>query len=105
MSPRTRANGPGADRGWSRLNVRLLQPWMSQDAAGGALPTLYEATAPGAAAGGYCGPGRLFEMKVPPKPAAIGKLARGAALAARLRDVCNARVGVQWPQRDSGAAA
>ena len=99
------ANGPGEDRWWSRLNVRLLQPWMSQDAAGGALPTLYAATSPGAAAGGYYGPGKLFEMKGPPKPAAIGKLARDAALAARLWEVSNALVGAQWPQRDSGVAA
>ena len=99
------ANGPGTKGLLTRFNLRFLQPWMSQSAAAGALPTLYAATAAEAEPAGYYGPRDLFELKGPPVPAVIGRRARDAAVAARLWDVSNQLVGASWPEASSGKNA
>ena len=77
-----------ADRsvGGRALNVLsvLLTPYFSQDAAHGALPTLFAATAPDAAPGGYYGPDGFQELKGAPAPARIAAAAQDRALARRL---------------------
>lgn len=92
------ANGPGT----SDLRVRLgmpLQPYMSHDAAGGALPTLFAATSPDAKKAGYYGPSKLFEMKGPPAAAKISQQAQDADLARRLWSTSEQLAGVGFGDR------
>ncbi len=62
----------------------ILKPILSQDAAQGALPTLFAATAPEATPGGYYGPSGFQELKGPPVPAKIPAAAKDMVLAKRL---------------------
>jgi NAD(P)-dependent dehydrogenase (short-subunit alcohol dehydrogenase family) len=73
--------GPGEGSLMMRVSALLLRP---QDAAHGALPTLYAATAPEAAGGGYYGPDGFQELKGYPAPAKICAAARDVSLAKRL---------------------
>ncbi len=66
---------------------RLLGPVLFQPAAQGALPTLFAATAPDAAAGGYYGPDGLAEMRGFPGAANIPPQAADPRAAARLWEV------------------
>ena len=88
------ANGPGADSFVSRVGAVLIQPWMSQSAADGALPQLYAATSPDAAGGGYYGPDGFFEMKGHPKAARVARQAEDEAMARRLWTVSETLTGV-----------
>ncbi|HEY0256185.1 MAG TPA: SDR family oxidoreductase [Candidatus Methylacidiphilales bacterium] len=90
------SNGPGDHSLISRLN-RLLQPFLSQSAAAGALPTLYAATAPEAKGGEYYGPNGFYEMKGPPAPAYIAPRARDLASAQKLWDISEQVTGVSFP--------
>jgi NAD(P)-dependent dehydrogenase (short-subunit alcohol dehydrogenase family) len=72
------------ETGFMGLISRMLKPFMSQDAAHGALPTLLAATAPEAVPGGYYGPDRFFELKGDPVPVPIAKGALDEAVARRL---------------------
>ena len=67
-----------------RLGMMILKPFASQDAAHGALPTLFAATSPEAQPGGYYGPSGFQEMKGYPVPARITPAAKDVALARRL---------------------
>ncbi len=69
---------------------------LGQNAAQGALPTLYAATAPGLAPGGYYGPGGLFEVRGYPAPATIAPQARNPETARRLWDVAEQATGVAF---------
>ncbi len=91
------ANGPGASGLLWQLN-KSLQPFISQSAAEGALPTLFAATSPEAKAGGYYGPNWFYELKGPPVPAKIMPQAKEAAVATRLWDVSAALTGVSFDQ-------
>ena len=91
------ANGPGAS-GLLWHVSRLLQPYVSNSAADGALPTLFAATSPQAKAGGYYGPNGFYEIKGPPVPAKIMLRAKDATAAARLWDVSAALTGVSFEQ-------
>jgi NAD(P)-dependent dehydrogenase (short-subunit alcohol dehydrogenase family) len=91
------ANGPGAN-GLLGLLSKLLQPFISQSAAAGALPTLFAATSPEAKPAGYYGPNGFFELKGPPAAAKIMPQAKDAAAAARLWDVSAALTGVSFDQ-------
>ncbi|HEY1985366.1 MAG TPA: oxidoreductase [Terracidiphilus sp.] len=77
-------SGPGEGRSLLRLVSALLKPIASQDAAHGALPTLYAATSPEAQPGGYYGPDGRFELKGYPTAVPIPARARDAAAAERL---------------------
>lgn len=97
------ANGPGT----SDLRVRLgmpLQPYMSHDAAGGALPTLFAATSPDARRAGYYGPSKLFEMKGPPAAAKISRQAQDPDLARRLWAISEQLTGASFGDQLSAAA-
>ena len=91
------ANGPG-DRGLLWQINKLLQPYISQSAAEGALPTLFAAASPAAKAAGYYGPNGFYELKGSPVPAKIMPQAKDAAVAARLWDVSAALTGVSFDQ-------
>ncbi|MEQ1902508.1 MAG: oxidoreductase, partial [Devosia sp.] len=71
------ANGPAS--GGRRLVAfggRILIGLFGQDAASGALPQIYAATAPDVTPGGYYGPSGFIEMTGPPAPARINGRAR-----------------------------
>ncbi len=63
---------------------RLAAPMFAQSAADGALPTLFAATSPDAAAGGYYGPNGLGELRGAPGSALVMPQARVSATAKRL---------------------
>jgi hypothetical protein len=67
-----------------RIAELILRPLASQDAAHGALPTLFAATSPEVTPGGYYGPDRFQELKGNPVPAKIAPAAKDESLAKRL---------------------
>ena len=67
-----------------RIVSAILKPFASQDAAHGALPTLYAATSPQVHSGGYYGPDGFQELKGYPVPVKITPAARNLDLAERL---------------------
>jgi hypothetical protein len=77
---------------------RWLQPFISQSAAEGALPTLLAATSPAAEPGGYYGPNGFYELKGPPRPAKIMPQAKDFASAAMLWDVSATLTGVSFDE-------
>jgi len=78
-------SGPGENMPFvMRVAATILTPFLSQDAAHGALPTLFAATAPEAIPGGYYGPSGFQELKGHPVPAKITAAAKDVALAKRL---------------------
>lgn len=91
------ANGPGANTVQGRVG-RLLQPWISQSAAEGALPTLFAATSPDVEPGGYYGPNGFYELKGSPGPARIMPQARDLAAAAMLWDASATLTGVSFEE-------
>ena len=77
--------GPGDNMPFlMRFGMMILKPLASQDAAHGALPTLFAATSPETQPGGYYGPSGFQELKGHPVPAKITAAAKDAALAKRL---------------------
>jgi NAD(P)-dependent dehydrogenase (short-subunit alcohol dehydrogenase family) len=90
------ANGPGRDSFRARLGILLLEPWASQTAADGALPTLFAATAPEATGGRYYGPANIFELKGPPQPAKVSRDAQDRQSAAKLWQVSERLTGVTF---------
>jgi protochlorophyllide reductase len=68
----------------------------SQEPRGGALPSLYAATAPGVRGGDYYGPGRMLEMIGPPRRARSTPASRNAETAKRLWEVSEALTGVSF---------
>src|ERR1700739_705396 len=89
------ANGPGASCLLWQFS-KSLQPFASQSAAEGALPTLFAATSPQAKAAGYYGPNWFYEVKGPPAPGKIIPQAKDAKVAAQLWDVSAALTGVSF---------
>jgi NAD(P)-dependent dehydrogenase (short-subunit alcohol dehydrogenase family) len=67
-----------------KLLMVLLKPVLSQDAAHGALPTIYAAVAAEGQAGGYYGPDGIGEMKGSPTAAPIPNSAKDVVVAKRL---------------------
>jgi NAD(P)-dependent dehydrogenase (short-subunit alcohol dehydrogenase family) len=67
-----------------RIVEMILKPLASQDAAHGALPTLFAATCPDVIPGGYYGPSGFQELKGHPAPAKIAPAAKDLSLARRL---------------------
>jgi len=76
---------------------KLLEPWLAQSAAEGALPTLFAAASPDAQAAAYYGPDGFFEMKGQVHPAVVARQARDEAAAARLWTVSEQLSGEHWP--------
>jgi NAD(P)-dependent dehydrogenase (short-subunit alcohol dehydrogenase family) len=67
-----------------RILEMILKPLASQDAAHGALPTLFAATSPAVTPGGYYGPSGLGGLKGHPVPVKVAAAAKDLALAKRL---------------------
>jgi NAD(P)-dependent dehydrogenase (short-subunit alcohol dehydrogenase family) len=88
-------NGPGLGEVRKQM-FGLVLPLISQSAAQGALPLLFAATAPQAAAGGYYGPDGFREMKGGPVRARIMPQATDKAAAARLWQMSEALTGVTF---------
>ena len=89
------SNGPGLGEVRKRM-FGLVLPLISQSAARGALPLLFAATAPQAAAGGYYGPDGFREMKGWPVRARIMPQVTDKAAAARLWQMSEALTGVTF---------
>jgi len=77
-------SGPGQGSFVMKVLEKMLKPIASQDAAHGALPTLFAAVAPEATAGGYYGPDGFQELKGYPMAAKIAPAAKDVAVAKRL---------------------
>ena len=67
-----------------KMMLAVMKPFLSQDAAHGALPTLYAAVAAEAVAGGYYGPDGFAEGKGNPSAARIPKNALDGTVTKRL---------------------
>jgi NAD(P)-dependent dehydrogenase (short-subunit alcohol dehydrogenase family) len=83
------------------LMMKVMKPFFSQDAAHGALPTLFAATAPEAVAGGFYGPDGIGELKGFPKKVPLAKGAFDLATAARLWDESERLTGVSFGDLDA----
>jgi len=70
--------------GFFRIFLSVLTRLLAQDAALGALPTLFAATSPDVEPGGYYGPNGSSERKGYPAPARIPSAATDEAVAKRL---------------------
>jgi NAD(P)-dependent dehydrogenase (short-subunit alcohol dehydrogenase family) len=89
-------NGPG-QRDLKALAMKIFSPFITQDDAAGALPTLYAATAPEAQGGAYIGPDGFQGFKgwptvEQPRPQALDE-----AAASRLWTVSEELTGVVYP--------
>jgi hypothetical protein len=74
----------------------ILKPIGSQDAAHGALPTLFAATSSAVTPGGYYGPSGFYELKGYPVPAKITPAALDLSLAKRLWSETEGLTGVTF---------
>lgn len=74
----------------------VLGPIVFQSAARGALPSLYAATSPDAASGGYYGPKHLREIRGAPAPAQPPPQANDVDVAGRLFDSSAHLMGVSF---------
>ena len=79
-----------------RLIEMILKPIASQDAAHGALPTLFAAVSPEAIAGGYYGPDGAGELKGYPAAAKISPVANDVELSKRLWSETERLVGTKF---------
>jgi NAD(P)-dependent dehydrogenase (short-subunit alcohol dehydrogenase family) len=89
-------SGPGNGFSPFRLIGMALKPLMSQDAAYGALPTLFAATSSEAKPGAYYGPDGLFELKGCPKEVAIPSAAMDAGTGNRLWETAEQLTGIPF---------
>ena len=79
-----------------KLLITVMKPFLSQDAAHGALPTLYAAVAPEAVPGGYYGPDGIAELKGYPTAVPVPKAAIDSAIAKRLWTETERLTGVSF---------
>jgi NAD(P)-dependent dehydrogenase (short-subunit alcohol dehydrogenase family) len=87
-------SGPGNGFSAFRIVGGILKPFLSQDAAHGALPTLAAAVGPQAAGGDYYGPDGLFELKGYPKAVLIPSRAQDPKDAERLWSEAESLTGI-----------
>jgi NAD(P)-dependent dehydrogenase (short-subunit alcohol dehydrogenase family) len=78
------------------LMMKVMKPFFSQDAAHGALPTLFAATALEAVPGGFYGPEGIGELKGFPKAVRLAKGALDLVAAKRLWDESERLTGVSF---------
>jgi NAD(P)-dependent dehydrogenase (short-subunit alcohol dehydrogenase family) len=88
-------SGPGTAHNLAlRLLMTIFKPIAAQDAAQGALPTLFAAVSPEAKPGGYYGPDRFFEMKGNPVAVPIPNAASDLKDGKRLWEISEQLTGV-----------
>ncbi len=75
---------------------KIMEAFMSHDAAGGALPTLRAATARDAISGTYFAPDRMFHLKGDPVPVPMPKPAQSEAAARQLWETAGSLTGAAW---------
>jgi NAD(P)-dependent dehydrogenase (short-subunit alcohol dehydrogenase family) len=91
------AKGPASGgRFWVNAASRLITPLLFQDAASGALPTLYAATTPEARGAAYYGPNGRGERRGAPAEARILPAAKDEAVAAKLWEMSESLTGVRY---------
>jgi NAD(P)-dependent dehydrogenase (short-subunit alcohol dehydrogenase family) len=90
------SSGPGNGLSSFRIIGAILKPFLSQDAAHGALPTLFAAAAPQAEPGNYYGPDGLFELKGHPKAVVIPSRAQDPKDAERLWSEAEKLTGIAF---------
>jgi NAD(P)-dependent dehydrogenase (short-subunit alcohol dehydrogenase family) len=81
---------------WMEQVARLGNRLFAQDAAMGALPTAYAATAPELESGAYVGPDRFFETRGHPALVSSSSRSRNRRTARRLWEVSEAATGVRY---------
>ena len=79
-----------------KVGMRVANAVLAQDAATGALPMLYAATAPDAEGGGYYGPGGLMNMRGYPEPQQSSERSYDREAARRLWRVSEDLTGVTY---------
>jgi NAD(P)-dependent dehydrogenase (short-subunit alcohol dehydrogenase family) len=84
-----------------RLLTAILRPWASQDAAHGALPTLYAAVSPDAKPGGYYGPDGPLEATGYPVAVPVPKQAADTTVAKRLWMISEDLTSVSFDPRSN----
>ena len=89
-------SGPGTGLSAFRIISSILKLFLSQDAAHGALPTLFAAVAPEAVPGDYYGPDGLFELKGYPKTVVIPTRAQDPKDAERLWSEAESLTGIAF---------
>jgi NAD(P)-dependent dehydrogenase (short-subunit alcohol dehydrogenase family) len=82
---------------WMESLMRWANRVFAQDAAMGALPTLYAATAPDVRGGDYYGPDGMFEAWGHPKKVASSARSRDREAARRLWEISEELTGVRYP--------
>ena len=80
--------------------MKVMKPFFSQDAAHGALPTLFAATAVEAVPGGFYGPDGIGELKGFPRPVRLAKGALDLVTAKRLWNESERLTGVSFGNLD-----
>ena len=78
------------------LAEKIMEAFMSHDAAHGAMPTLRAATAKDALSGSYFAPERMFQLKGDPVPLRIPKPAQNEAAARQLWEMAERLTGSAW---------
>jgi NAD(P)-dependent dehydrogenase (short-subunit alcohol dehydrogenase family) len=86
-------SGPGREK--YRVE-KIMEAFMSHDAAHGAMPTLRAATAKDALSGSYFAPEHMFQLKDDPVPAPIPKPAQDVAAARQLWETAESLTGAAW---------
>lgn len=89
-------SGPGTRLSAFRIISSILKPFLSQDAAHGALPTLFAAAASQAVPGEYYGPDGLFELKGYPRSVLIPTKAQNSDDAERLWSEAERLTGIAF---------
>ncbi len=101
-------NSIGAHPGYAATNLQRVGTWwmsalmsvtnvlVAQNAAMGALPSLYAATSPEAIGGSYVGPGGMRGMRGHPVMQPSSKASHDEEMAARLWDVSEELTGVKY---------
>jgi len=85
--------GPGREK---HLGEKIMEVFLSHDAAHGAMPTLRAATAKDALSGSYFAPEHIFQLKGDPVPVPIPQPAQDVAAARQLWETAEGLTGASW---------
>jgi hypothetical protein len=86
-------SGPEREK---HLGEKIMEAFVSHDAAHGAMPTLRAATARDAVSGSYFAPDRMFQLKGDPVAVPIPKPAQNEAAARQLWETAEGLTGAGW---------